>query len=270
MRMHFLFVIMEPMKKEQQTIKTLTYITGFLCALYGIIVLMILGPTHLFNYFFLCLGLGLIGTGCYYKSLKEKIPNVIFRILQTVCIILLLLFLSVEGEIIHCALKEPVTNADYVILLGSQIRSDGPSHDFQARIDAAYDYLCDNPDTLIIVSGGQGASEPISEALGAKRELIRKGISENRIITEEKSRSTRENLSNTRELLLSMDIDLSENHFVIVSADYHLYRAEFLARHTGFENISSKGSCGLRILQPHYYVREFFAFIKDWVLTVTA
>ena len=257
------------MKNNRHLLKSIQYITGLLCALYGVVVLMILGPTHLFNYFFLLLGLGLIGLCYWYQPLKKKIPDVIFKILQTLCVALLLMFLFVEGKIIGCALKEPAPDADYIILLGSQIRSNGPSRDFQARINAAYSYLCDHPDTRIVVSGGQGASEPMTEALGARNELVRKGISESRILMEDTSRSTRENLNNTKEMLLSMNIDLSEKKFVIVSAGYHLYRAEFLAHHAGFENISSAGSYGQKILQPHYFVREFFAFVKDWILTHT-
>ena len=68
-------------------------------------------------------------------------------------------------------------------LSGGAWRADeenGPSRALQLRLDTAYDYLVENPDTIVIVSGGKGSNEPVSEAQGmyeylAGRELIRNG-----------------------------------------------------------------------------------------------
>ena len=74
---------------------------------------------------------------------------------------------------------------DYVVVLGAQVRADGPSVILKYRLDAAADYLKKNPGTVCIVTGGQGYNEPYPEAVGMKDYLVQQGIEEERILTEE-------------------------------------------------------------------------------------
>ena len=60
---------------------------------------------------------------------------------------------------------------------------------------------------------------------------------------------------------------MAQNKIVIVSADYHLFRAYYLAKLAGFQNVSCKGGHGLFALLPQYYTREFFAFVKELLFT---
>ena len=72
----------------------------------------------------------------------------------------------IEGMIVsqfHATAQE---GADYVIILGAQWKTSGPSYVLQKRLDKAIEYLNANPETKVIVSGGQGYNEPISEAEG--------------------------------------------------------------------------------------------------------
>lgn len=89
----------------------------------------------------------------------------------------------------------------------------------------------DNPDTLCIVSGGKGDDEKISEALAMKNYLLEKGMDSDRIIMEDKSTSTYENIQNSLKILdeLGMSHDMT-----IVTDGFHQYRASLIAKAQGW------------------------------------
>ena len=93
---------------------------------------------------------------------------------------------------------------------------------------------------------------------------MKKGIGKDRILIEDQSFNTIQNLANARKLLEERGID-EDDGVVIVSADYHLYRAKYIAEKLGYRNVSCKGGHGLWLLLPHYYTREFFALIKEYI-----
>ena len=175
------------------------------------------------------------------------------------------LFGLLEARIISYSLKQPNTDVDYVILLGSGVSETGPSIDFMARINAASNYLKENPETAVIVTGAQGNNEPVSEASAAREQLLSLGIDAERIILEDQSYSTLQNLQNSRKLIEKEGRTAEDCSIVVVSSAFHLYRARYIAEQIGFRNISCLGSHGLRILDPQYYTREFFACIKEWL-----
>ncbi|MBQ6560656.1 MAG: YdcF family protein [Erysipelotrichaceae bacterium] len=177
-------------------------------------------------------------------------------------------FIIIEAIIFSYALKPAENDADYVIVLGSQMREEGPSLDFKARLDSTYDYFIDHPDTMIISTGAKGPSEPVSEGQGGAEYLIRKGVPKEKILIEDQSYNTYQNLENAAKLISQEGEDPSDSRIVIVSASYHLYRAQLLAKKLGFDHVSCKGGHGLLILQPHYYTREFFALIKECITTL--
>ena len=90
--------------------------------------------------------------------------------------------------------KKPEDNCDYIIVLGCQIRGDWITKSLKNRLDAAYDYACSNQDTRIIVSGGQVKGENKTEALAMYEYLCSRGISSERIVMEDKSTDTNENM----------------------------------------------------------------------------
>ena len=153
-------------------------------------------------------------------------------------------------------------------LLGTQYRDDGPSVDYRARLMAAYEYLTGDPECILVATGGKGSNEPCSEAEGARRFLTAIGIREERILIEDRSRNTVQNIQNAYELLTGNGAEPEKIRIVIVSASYHLLRARFLAKQAGFVNVEVKGSTGLPVLMPHFYTREFFALIKDFAMTM--
>lgn len=235
---------------------------GLLCALYGCTVLSIIGTRALFNWFYLALGVLLMAIAVIWPGDRNK-GRKFRKTVSVTAAVLTAVFLLAEGYIASFAVRGPEAGADYVILLGTQMRTSGPSVDFRARIESAYDYLTENPGSKIIATGGRGGNEPVSEAEGARDYLVRKGISQDRIILEDRSTSTAENLEFSADLLRRMGEDPAKLKVVIVSADYHLCRASYIAGKTGFDDVSCKGSHGLIILLPHFYTRDLAALLKE-------
>jgi uncharacterized SAM-binding protein YcdF (DUF218 family) len=157
--------------------------------------------------------------------------------------------------------------ADYteqtVIVLGCGIRGERVSVGLAKRLNKAAEYHKKNPGAMIIVSGGQGPQEDISEALAMKRYLIDKGIPENKIIMEDKSTSTITNFRYSREIMEEKGMDLSSA--VFVTNAYHVYRAASYAKDEGFVNIAHLGTDIIWYTVPMNYMREMLAVIKMWV-----
>ena len=105
---------------------------------------------------------------------------------------------------IHSALHTPPQNTTAVVL-GCSVKGTKPSRILEERIDAAYDYLSVNKDAVCILSGGRGPGEDITEAQCMYEVLTKRGISENRLILEERSTTTEENLKYTGEILKTLD-----------------------------------------------------------------
>lgn len=126
-------------------------------------------------------------------------------------------------------------NLDYLIVLGAQVKEKGPSAALKFRLDTAYDYLVENENTLCIVSGGQGANEPHSEAQGMYDYLVEKGIAKERIIMEDKSTDTSENIA-----FSSVFLDMEKDRVGIVTNNFHVFRGVHLAKHQGIRNV-----CGI-------------------------
>ena len=244
------------------TFRNIVFFAGLVFLIYGIIVLALIGPFGIFNFFYLCAGVLLILLSYLWKRLANKS---LFKILMILGLLVLIVFVIFEVIIVSYANKKAKADADYLIVLGSQIRADGPSNDYKARLDSAYEYLKDNNETIVITTGAQGDNEPCSEAKGGGDYLVSKGLDQKRIIIEDESRNTLQNLDNAKKLIEERGDDAGNCEVVIVSADYHLYRASYIAHKLGYENVSCKGGHGLFILLPQYYTREFFAFIKELI-----
>lgn len=158
--------------------------------------------------------------------------------------------------------------ADYqeetVIVLGCGIRGERVSVGLAKRLDKAYEYHTKNPDAAIIVSGGQGPQEDISEALAMKRYLVAKGIPEDKIIMEDKSTSTITNFRNSYDIMREKGMSVSS--VVFVTNAYHVYRASYYAKDAGFPEISHLGTDIIWYTVPMNYMREMLAIVKMWVL----
>jgi vancomycin permeability regulator SanA len=130
-----------------------------------------------------------------------------------------------------------------------------------ARIEAARDYIEDHPDTYIVVSGGRGSDEEISEAEYMRGKLVDEGVDSAHIVMEQEADNTYENIHNSEVLMQKKNLS---DHMVILSSDFHLYRASLIAKNLKikYSLVSAKSPWWL---YPTYFTREIIAVIKMWL-----
>lgn len=238
-------------------------VLAVICLLYCLSIYLVMGYG---NKFFLIWGV--LSVGCAVMAfvlLKRKLINRLPGWVKKTVIgcfgVGLLFFLIIEGMICSRFFAKASPGADYVIVLGAQWKTTGPSYVLQKRLDKAVEYLQENPDTYVIVSGGQGSNEPISEALGMSGYLQEKGISKERIFMEDKSTSTYENLNNS-----TVFLDKESDKVVLVTSDFHVFRAEKIAKKQGYVNLEGLAADSYPAMAPNNMLREFFAIIKDFMV----
>ncbi|ANC18724.1 cytoplasmic protein [Bacillus cereus] len=151
-------------------------------------------------------------------------------------------------------------DADYIIVLGSKVNGTKPSYSLQYRIDKAAEYLKLHEKTIAIVSGGQGKGEDISEALAMKQELIKQNIAEDRIIMEDKSTSTDENITFSKPLIPA---DMKKG--MIVTNDFHMFRAKKIAAKQGLQLEGLPAKTPKPIIIPSN-IREYLAITQYWFM----
>lgn len=161
--------------------------------------------------------------------------------------------------IVKAAKKKPAENAT-LIVLGCKVYGEKASRTLQERLDAAYDYLVENEDTDCVLSGGQGRDEDISEALCMYRYLEEKGIDTSRLYLEDTSTTTRENLSNSLQIIRENGLN---EKIAIATSDFHEYRAGEIADALGLEYGAVPGRSAWWLL-PTYYVRELYGILYQW------
>lgn len=157
---------------------------------------------------------------------------------------------------VRAACNWPPQNTTAVVL-GCSVRGTKPSRILEERLNAAYDYLIENPKAYCVLSGGQGRDEDISEAECMYRYLTERGIEEERLFCEDKSTTTEENLQFSQKLLEEQGI---AGDITIVTSEFHAYRAAKMAEHLEMNSYSTPSHTFLVYL-PTYYVRELYGIL---------
>lgn len=186
-----------------------------------------------------------------------------FRIMAVLMVLVLISFIVIEGLIIIEGRKSSNIKADYVIVLGARLYGDIPSPALTERLKVAEKYLKENKDIKVVVSGGQGIDEHIPEAHAMEKYLVDNGIEIDRIIIEDKSTSTFENLK------LSLDkiweVDDKENISILIATNkYHIFRSKLIARRLGMIPFGLPAKIPPTIILQSY-IREYFAVIKSFL-----
>ena len=239
--------------------KLILIILGVISALYGILILQVGSGT---SFWLIWEAIG----ACFFawallvqKGFFEKYKKAgrIFHVLVAMAIMVLTVFCGMIGTKFA---SNGSQNLDYIIVLGAQVREDGPSVVLKYRLDAAIDYLTENPDTMCIVSGGKGQNEPVSEAEGMSKYLIQNGIDSARIVLEDKSTNTVENIKNSKELM-----ELPCNGIGIVTNNFHVFRATQIAEKQGLEGVYGIAANSNVLYLPNNVLRECCGILKDWI-----
>ena len=239
------------------------YLMAVLCTVYagGILVSKAAGTKFYLIWFGIAAMLG--GAGVFVQNRAWLYMPVILRIgLAAVLCAAVCFFCLVEWLIFSGYHSKAAQGMPYIVVLGAQMKKNGPSIALARRLDAAAAYMNENPDTLCVVSGGQGSNEPVSEAQGMYEYLVKKGMDPERILREDQSFSTLENLEFSRRL-----IPEHVQKIGIVSSNYHVYRAAQLAKVKGFTEAECIGAGSGMYFLPNNMLREFFCVVKDWLFS---
>lgn len=230
---------------------------GVISFLYGITIMLVGSGTLFWTIWEFAAAFFLVWAMLLRKGFFMAHPK--FKAAFAAVLVIGIAVLSVLGVLIGSEFNSKGKDKlDYVIVLGAQVKESGPSVALRHRLDTATKYLEENPETICIVSGGQGSNEPISEAQCMADYLISKGIDEKRIIKEDKSTSTIENILFSREL-----IEKDAETIGIVSNNFHMYRATNLAKkHLNGEVYGIAAPSNIYYF-PNNCLRECCGILKD-------
>lgn len=253
--------------KKKKWIRLILVITG------GILLFYFIAPlfAHILNIGNLAgiiFSAALICLGLFFNPIlklvdkirTKKAGKIIFDTLfVSGCSVLLCFFIALGSTI--AASTTNAANQKTVIILGCAVVGEQPSWMLSHRINSAYKYLEENPDSVAVLSGGQGHDERISEAQCMFNVLTEKGIDPDRLYLEDKSTNTFENISFSKKII---DDNSLSTDVAIASSSFHLKRATLIAEKQGLNpaRISSHTSYFLRVT---YYVRDTFGVIKEFL-----
>lgn len=251
--------------------------TIFLCLAVFFIYLMTLFlktvSANIYNIgnFFGLTGSAVLALCCLANEKVEKIIKKIWRkrigkvflslliaillILSTICIIFSVLMAKAMNN-------EPKSSYP-AIVLGCRVYGTKPSPMLKRRLEAAKQYLDKYPEEIVVVTGGQGSGEDISEAQAMKVWLVENGIEEDRIIVEDKSVNTTQNIEYAKKLL---DDEFKTEEVVIITDSFHQYRASFLAKQFGLKTYAVNAKTNPDYV-PTFWVREWLGLAKDHILS---
>lgn len=206
-----------------------------------------------------CLILGGIVTFYEITRILQPLFPKTLGILRTAVTVVLALGVTVclvtEAVIIRYSFGDPDTEVSYMVVLGAKVRHDGPSVSLWDRIYAAAEYLEAHPDTVAVLSGGQGQDEPMTEAQAMYEELIMLGVDPDRLLIEDQATSTWENLHYSLEVIEEAAGQRPEK-LGVLSSEYHLFRASLFTKACGaeFVGIPAKTSRPGQIV--NHFMRE--------------
>ncbi len=195
----------------------------------------------------------------HYKTRKGKIIlNTVFTVLGIgiICFSVTLVSMLSASE----------TNAqdqNTIIVLGCSVRGTTPSFTLKARINAAYNYMVSNPNSVAVLSGGQGSGESITEAQCMFDILTENGIAPSRLYLEESSTNTNENITYSKKVIEENNLDTD---IAIVTSDYHLKRATMICKKNGFESVRRISAPSTRFDKPTFYLRDMLGVVKEFII----
>ena len=202
------------------------------------------------------------------KSYKGKKLHMWIKVLIALILVGVLAFSALLGAVLLGGRDQIEGEPEIMVILGCQVKPWGPSVLLQDRLDKALDYLEDHPDMTVVVSGGQGPDEPCTEAQAMYDYLVAHGVNGERILLEENSHNTLQNLRYTRELLETEGYDLNSG-VVVVSNGFHLTRVRMLWERVwgSGENLSTLAAPSSHApSRLKMYIREPIALVKSFVL----
>lgn len=214
-----------------------------------------------------CLLIFFIGKRFSWKEILKRIPRSVKTAFFSVCGAGILIAGINLYFICSPKLADGTENPEYVILLGGGITKNAELTDsVKQRVKVAAEYLRIHPEAVCVVSGGKGVFAPCPESDVLKPALESFGIEGNRVLAENQAKDTIQNFQYSVKILSEFTGRPAEEILsapvTVVTNDFHIARAERLARRMGFSNI-----CGISAKTPALFVlnaysREILCYIK--------
>lgn len=252
----------------------LAEILAVCCIVYYVVIAVYSGSALSFMVFWLGLAavLGGIATWLHYVKVHGNPLPVWANVgLKTVLFTLICVFAITEVIIFSNSIHFSDAEADYCIVLGARVRGDEVSASLKRRVDKAFEYAEEYPDCILVLSGGKGNGENISEARAMADYLAKRGVSEDRMLIEDQSTSTEENIRFSKAVIENRefyesrktDLPMREVRVAVLSSNYHLFRAREIASGQDLKGVIGIAASTDPILMVHQWVREGFAVLKD-------
>lgn len=254
-----------------------------LCLLYYGVISVYSGVSTSFSLFWLFMAafLALLAAGLhFYSRHREQIPLWIPVSVVTACTAGALIFVVTLLLIGWGAITASRKPADYVVVLGAKVNGTELSNSLQKRLNTALKYAEDNPNTVLVLSGGQGQGEDISEARAMFEYLQYNGIPAERMLLEDQSFNTVENITFSRKVIerqehykaLAAQQTLQGEYHVrpeqdiriaVLTSSYHIFRSKAIAEKQGIYHVGAVSAPSDPVLAVHLWIREGFAVLKD-------
>lgn len=257
------------------------------CLIYYIVILLYSGITTSFAFIWL-FGSGFfffVAAGIRYEQLHPKKLPLWFPVsAATLAAASLLIFCVVEFLIFTSAVGAETKHLDYLIVLGARVREDGLTTSLRMRLDKAIAYSQENPDTILVLSGGKGDDEPMMECQAMYHYLVYNGVPKDQMVLETFSTSTVENIAYSKVIIDDLEqkkkgetakklepiapgpysvVEDKPLQIGILTSDFHLFRAKMIGKKWGLPGLHGIASDTDPILFPHFCVRECAAILKD-------
>ena len=235
-------------------------ISGILCYAYAIIILCYAGSSASYLWFWPCIGsmFWLIAICSFLAERRHCVwLRYLVRIFTGGTVVVGIILFAIIGMLLVSSAGEPTSEPDYILVLGAKVKGTKVSRALRERLDCTVTYAMKHPQAKIIVSGGRGPGEDITEAQAMYEYLINAGIDGKRMIREECSTDTAENFQYSLEL-----VGDKQKKFLVVSNRFHIYRAVAIGKKMGIRQIQGLAAPTDGVMRLHYYLREAFAVVK--------
>ena len=252
------------MKMSALLINRLFLIFGIVCILYyiGMGLAVRFGQSMLWVWLVLgivCIARFFLARSYVLAGIPFPISPILRRWIHIVIAVGLVCFFAMECFIVSGAFRKPPKDLDAIIVLGALVTEEGPSGALQQRIAAADAYIGENPDVIVVASGGQGENEPMSEAacIASYLDMLREP---KELIIEDQSMDTEQNIRNSLALL-----DEDVKTVGIVTSDFHIFRSLAIARKMGGGEYTFYGVPARSTVYGfvHYAMREVPAVMAE-------
>lgn len=189
-------------------------------------------------------------------------------------------FVFIMNMVVAASHSNSSQHADYCIVMGSRVYSDGISRTLLYRLDSALDLYSQSPDTVFVLAGGQEQGDPIPEAFAMYNYLSLNGVPSENMLLEARAQSTYGIITSAvRAIAADYEkrmppkkpgeaglMQEQKPRVGIITSDYHMFRSLTIARENGIDAPIAIAARSDSVLYIHNCVRESIAILKDFFM----